>query len=76
MANAKGMVPAAVVLAVLSTISGLVTTLVGPGKAEKPAGMPAEVMPRGELEQRLGQLEMRLNTRLYDLRELIIRRTK
>jgi hypothetical protein len=73
MANAKGAVPAVVVLAVLSTISGVVTTLTGPGKAEKPVA--ADTMPRGELEQRLGQLEMRLNSRLYDLRELIIRRT-
>lgn len=72
-ASVKGAVPAVVVLAVLSTISGVVTTLTGPGQAEKPA---ADVMPRGELEQRLGQLELRLNARLYDLRELIIRRTK
>ena len=68
----RGAVPAAVVLAVLSTISGLVTTLAG--GSQKPVA--ADVMPRGELEQRLGQLEIRLNARLYDLRELIIRRTK
>lgn len=74
MANAKAAVPAVVVLAVLSTISGVVTTLAGTGQAPKPVA--ADVMPRGELEQRLGQLELRLNARLYDLRELIIRRTK
>ena len=78
MDKAKGAVPAVVVLAVLSTISGVVTTLTGTWNVEKPLALPlaADVMPRAELEQRLGQLELRLNARLYDLRELIIRRTK
>jgi hypothetical protein len=76
MDKAKGAVPAVVVLAVLSTISGVVTTLTGTGQVERPVVMGPDVMPRGELEQRLGQLELRLNARLYDLRELIVRRTK
>lgn len=73
--SAKGAVPAVVVLAVLSTISGVVTTLTGTGQASKPVAVPADVMPRGELEQRLGQLELRLNGKFWELRELIVRRT-
>jgi hypothetical protein len=72
--SARGAVPAVVVLAVLSTVSGIVTTLAGQG-TEKPPEMERYLVPRDELERRLGQLELRLSVKMADLRELIIRRT-
>jgi hypothetical protein len=37
--------------------------------------MERYLVPRDELERRLGQLELRLSVKMADLRELIIRRT-
>jgi hypothetical protein len=70
----RGAVPAAVVLAVLSTISGVVTTLAV--KGDKPAVDELRYyMPRSEMEQRFGALERRVDQKFWDLRELIVRRT-
>jgi hypothetical protein len=69
MTSVKGSVPAAVVLAVLSTIGGVAV------RADKPVDELRYYMPRAEMEQRLGQIERRMDLKFYDLRELIVRRT-
>jgi hypothetical protein len=70
----KGAVPAAVVLAMLSTLAGVVTTMAVKGEAARQPEALRYYMPRDELERRLGQLERRIDLKFYDLRELIIRR--
>jgi hypothetical protein len=71
----KGAVPAAVVVAMLSTIAGVVTSLAVRGDGGRPVDELKYYMPRAEMEQRLGQLERRMDAKFYDLRELIVRRT-
>lgn len=70
----RSVVPTAVVLAILSTVSGLVTTFVsaGHGRAEADTRY---LVPRDELERRLGSIERRIDVKFFELRELIIRRT-
>jgi hypothetical protein len=44
-------------------------------RADKPVDELRYYMPRAEMEQRLGQIERRMDLKFYDLRELIVRRT-
>ena len=73
--GARGAVPAAVVIAVLSAVVSIVSMMAG--QAKPPAEeMDRFYMPRAELERRLGEMDRKRDAQFWALRELILRRVK